>query len=56
MEEDGITYDDDDARLQYLGHCLIRSLRIKSDKWIKLLATDEYRVSALLIIVVFKFV
>lgn len=34
----------EDTRLDYLSSHIIRSMRIKLDKWIKLLSSREYKV------------
>ena len=37
--------NDEDARLEHILQYLIRSSKIKADKWAKVLSTDELRVS-----------
>lgn len=34
-----------DSRADFFASYVMKSMRIKSDKWQKLIATDEYRVS-----------
>lgn len=35
---------EDDVRLQYLCNYVCVSLKVKAEKWMKLLTTDEYKV------------
>ena len=32
-----------DVRLEFLSHVIQKSLRLKADRWIKVMAVDEYR-------------
>ena len=32
-----------DSRLEFLSHVIQKSLRLKADRWIKVLTVDEYR-------------
>lgn len=36
---------EDNPCLKFLCNFVLKSMRIKSDKWIKLIATEEYRVN-----------
>lgn len=35
---------EDDGRLEYLCNYVCVSMKVKADKWLKLLTTDDYRV------------
>lgn len=42
-EFDGV--DDDDPCLVYVSNIILRTMKIKHDKWARLMATIEYKVS-----------
>lgn len=42
--------DDEDPRLVYISSYLLRSMKLKNDKWNKLMNTDEYVVSSFILI------
>ena len=37
--------DDDDACLSFVSNFALKTMKMKHDKWIKMLTTDEHRVS-----------
>lgn len=37
--------DDEDPRLEFFLNYLVKSIKLKQDKWNKMMATDEYRVN-----------
>lgn len=37
--------DDEDERLEFLLNYLTKSMRLKQDKWNKMIGTEEYKVS-----------
>lgn len=38
--------DEDDSVLSFISHIVHVSMKIKHEKWIKMMTTDEYKVSA----------
>lgn len=38
--------DDNDACLSFISNIALKTMKIKHDKWVKMMATDEHRVSA----------
>lgn len=38
--------DDNDPCLSFVSNIALKTMKMKHDKWIKMMATDEYRVSA----------
>lgn len=49
MGDDGgpIKKELNDSRADFMSSYVMKSMRIKADKWQKLIATDEYRVSTI---------
>lgn len=37
--------NDDDSCLTFVSNIVIRTMKMKHEKWIKLMTTDEYKVS-----------
>lgn len=41
--------DDDDPCLSFVSNIVLKTMKMKHEKWIKMMTTDEYKVSAKLI-------
>lgn len=39
----------EDERLEYILNYLVKSMRMKMDKWTKMISTDEYKVSSVFV-------
>lgn len=38
--------DEDDLCLSFVSNIVLKTMKMKHEKWIKMMATDEYKVSA----------
>lgn len=38
--------DEDDSCLSFVSNIVLRTMKMKHEKWIKMMTTDEYKVSA----------
>lgn len=50
-ETEGV--DEDDPCLSFVSNIVLKTMKMKHEKWIKMMMTDEYKVSAKLVFTLF---